>query len=245
MEGNTRARLQQQLTEVERLIAAGESATRHEMESWYHWTDTVLKRGFGEKSEQLLEFRNVMYGPWPHSYPDAVADGLRERLPQWARLIRTWIREIDEFETPTAVPEQYIPPRSQFDAYVLLKETLEGAASSVTLVDPYTDEATLQPLVSISAGIHVRVLTVYSPKDFERALNLFRQQWGGNIEARKGSKDLHDRFLLVDDKVFFSGASFKDLGQKGSVIAEIRSQTVKDNVRKDIEALWQAAQPIT
>lgn len=182
-----------------------------------------------------------------------IVRGLRVNLELWEKLwtlaASAIAQAIGGLEAQTAsgakpAPEQYIGPRSQFDAYVLLKDTVEAAVSSVTLVDPYTDDATIQVLKAVSPDVHVRVLTVNPARDFAHVLKLFRQQWGGNIEARQGSKELHDRFLLVDDRVFFSGASFKDLGQRGSMIDEIRTEAVKEAVKKDIEAWWAAAQPI-
>lgn len=241
----TRARLGEQLGKVEELIERGSSATLEDMKDWVDWTFTVVKRAFGDKSGKLSEFNGVMMGGWPFDGESAQAEGYRQRLPEWRRLLRTWIREIDEFETPSETAERYIPPRSQFDAYVALKDMMETAAASLTVVDPYTGDATLQVLKAVGPDVHVRILTVKPDKDFDHVLGLFQQQWGGNIEVRQGPKELHDRFLLLDDKVFFSGASFKDLGQKGSFIGEIRTDAIKDAIRKDIEAWWEAAQPIT
>jgi hypothetical protein len=167
----------------------------------------------------------------------------------WALAASAIRQAIGRLEAQTAsgtkpTPEQYIPPRSQFDAYVLLKDTLEEAAGSLVVVDPYVGDSTLKPLLAVRPAVSIRLLTVKPPKDFAHALERFRQQWGGNIEAREGTKELHDRFLLVDDRVFFSGASFKDLGQRGSMIDEIRTEAMKQAVKKDIEAWWAAAQPI-
>lgn len=241
--GEIRARLEEQLSGVEELIERGSAATLEDIKEWVDWTRTVIKRGFGEDSERVSQFQAVMNRPWRGPVVPNLA-GYRERLPEWRRLLRMWTREIDEFETPSDMAEQYIPPRSQFDAYVALKGIMETAAGSLMVVDPYTDDATLQLLKGVSPDVHVRVLTVKAAKDFDHVLELFRQQWGGKIEARQGPKELHDRFLLVDDRVFFSGASFKDVGRRGSFIAEIRTGAIKEAVRNDIKGSWEAAQPI-
>jgi hypothetical protein len=242
--GAARRRLQELFGRLEELAAQERSLTLEEVEEWKEWTATVVRRIYGEKSPQLRDFEGVMSGSWPGPTVPSLA-GYRRRLPRWRTLLTAWIREIDEFDTPGQPVEHYVSPGSQFSAYVLLKDTLEGAAGSITLVDPYTDDATLEPLVSAGRGVSIRVLTVNPSRDFGHALKLFQQQWGGSIEARQGSKELHDRFLLVDDRVFVSGASFKDLGRKGSVLTEVRTQTAKEAIRKDIEAWWEAAQPIT
>jgi len=243
-QGDIKARLQEQLNQVEALIAKGQETTLDEMDSWYEWTLTVIRRGFSEASPKFEQFRDVKYGGWPPSHLGGQTAGYRQRLPRWARLLRTWIREIDEFEAPAPPTEKYIPPRSQFDAYVLLKDIVEGAAGVIIVVDPYTDEGTLHRLISVGATVSIQVLTVNPSKDLAHALAAFRQQWGGQVEARQAPKELHDRFLLVDDRVFLSGASFKDLGQRGSVVTEVTSEAVKEAIRKDIEAPWNRAQPI-
>jgi hypothetical protein len=239
-----RARLEEQLRKVEQLIERASSATLDQLKDWTYWTVAVIERAFGENSKKVWEFRGVSGGVWPFDGESAEAEGYRQRLPEWRRLLRTWLREIDEFETPGNVAKQYIPPRSQFDAYVLLKDTLEEAAGSLVVVDPYVDDSTLKPLLTVKPAVGIRLLTVKAPKDFAHAVERFRQQWGGNIEARQGTKDLHDRFLLVDDRVFLSGASLKDLGQRGSVLIEIQNERAKADIKKDIDRSWQAAQPI-
>ena len=241
--GEVRSKLEEQLQALEKLLTGRRTVTLGDIEEWKNWTETVVRHTYGERSSQLVAFEAVMGGYWRGTIVPSVS-GYVQRLPKWRALLRMWIREIDEFGAAGKVAEQYIPPRSQFDAYVLLKDTVEAAVSSVTLVDPYTDDATIQVLKAVSPDVHVRVLTVNPARDFAHVLKLFRQQWGGNIEARQGPKELHDRFLLVDDRVFFSGASFKDLGQRGSMIDEIRTEAVREAVKKDIEAWWAAAQPI-
>jgi len=238
-----RARLREQMDKVEELIGRGASVTLEDIKEWVDWTRIVIKRGFGDDSERVSEFQAVMNRPWRGPVVPNLA-GYIERLPEWHRLLKIWIREIDEFEVPSDLAEQYIRPRSQFDAYVLLKDMMQTATVSLMVVDPYTDDETLQLLRTVSPNVHARVLTVQAARDFAHVLKLFRQQWGGKIEARQGSKELHDRFLLIDDKVFFSGASFKDLGRRGSFMAEIRTEAIKQAVKKDIEAWWKAAQPI-
>jgi len=239
--GEARRKLQEELEQLNKL-GKRRTLTLGDIEAWRGWTETVIRRAYGDTSRQLKDFEAIMEGYWRGPVPNLW--GYRQRLPRWRALLTTWVREFDEFGAPGQPAEQYIAPKSQFDAYGALKDKVKGAVGSVTLVDPYTDDATLQPLLCVDVRVNVRVLTVKPSADFGHALELFRQQWGGNVEARRGPKELHDRFLLVDDRVFFSGASFKDLGRKGSVIAEIRTDAIKKAVKKDIEAWWKAAQPI-
>lgn len=242
--GEARDRLQEQLQAVEKLLTRRRPLTLGDIEEWKNWTETVVRRTYGESSRQLADFEAVMGGHWPGPAPPNVA-GYTPRLARWRALLKTWVRELDEFGSGAPAAVRYIPAGSQLDAYVQLKDTVEQAVASLAVVDPYVDDSTLKPLLAVKPGVKIRVLTVKPSKDFAHAVERFRQQSGGNIEARQGTKELHDRFLLVDDRVFFSGASLKHLGQKGSVIAEIRSEGVKNAIKKDIENWWKQAQPIT
>ncbi len=230
-----RRRLQQQLDDLHNLMKKGMTVSQDEIDDWREWTGTVLRNLYGPDSRQLLAF-------W--GYKGATHKGWIERLPKWERLLRTWIREIDEFGQPSQPSVRYVPPASQLEAYVSLKRVISQARKNLTLIDPYVNEATLLPLLSLDSAVAVRILTVDPPADFANALAKFNAQWGGNAEARAGSKQLHDRFLMVDDKVYHSGASFKDLGLRASVVSEIHAQSVKTSVRKDVEATWKTATSI-
>ncbi len=143
---------------------------------------------------------------------------------------------------PAAV--RYMPAGSQLDAYVQLKDTLEEAVGSLVLVDPYVDDSTLQALLGVNPTVNIHVLTVKPSKDFAHALERFREQWKGTVEARVGPKDLHDRFVLVDERVFLSGASLKDLGQRASVLLELHNEAAKAAITRDVDKSWNAAQAI-
>ncbi len=239
-----RRRLQERLDDLHNLTKKGMAVSQDEIEEWREWAGTVLRNLYGPDSRQLLAFDDVMSGPWDWGYKGATHKGWIERLPRWERLLRTWIREIDEFGQPSQPSVRYVPPASQLEAYVSLKEVIGQARQTLMLVDPYVNEATLLPLISLGPAIAVRILTVDPPNDFGNALAKFKAQWGGNAQARAGRKDLHDRFLVVDDKVYQSGASFKDLGLRGSVLSEIQAEPEKTAIRDDIEAAWNAATPI-
>jgi hypothetical protein len=241
--GEVHSRLQEQLDNAEELIGQGASATLEDIKEWVDWTRTVIKRCLGEDSERVSQFQAVMNRPWRGPVVPNLA-GYRERLPEWRRLLKMWIREIDEFETPSEAAEQYIRPGSQLDAYAQLKDTVERASTSLVVVDPYVDHSTLQLLLDVNPGVSLRVLTVRPSKDFAHAVDRFREQWRGTVEARVGPKELHDRFVLLDDRVFVSGASIKDIGERGSTLVEIHSEVDKAAIRRDVDKAWEAARPI-
>ena len=101
----TRQRLQEQLERLEELEprARDESLeeaekwkTLDEIHRWEKWTEAVVRRGYGDNSRELSEFRAKMGSHWPGPVPPNLAT-YRWRFPEWRSLLSTWIREIDEF----------------------------------------------------------------------------------------------------------------------------------------------------
>ena len=81
------------------------------------------------------------------------------------------------------------------------------------LIDNYIDETTLVHLSGKSAkDVKIAILT----KSISKAIRLDLQKHAvqyANIELKE-LKHSHDRFLLIDEKIYHLGASLKDLGKK-------------------------------
>ena len=137
-----------------------------------------------------------------------------------------------------------IAPGTPHSAYVLLREMIAGAAQHLFMVDPYVDHTLLVLLSNVKSSVEIRILTRQRnlPADFAEELRRFVRQKQVKIEVRVGLHDFHDRFLVVDDRLFFSGASFKQLGDKGSVITEIKD--IQPQVVSSLEQRWDSASPL-
>ncbi len=100
-----------------------------------------------------------------------------------------------------------------FDAYVFMSGIIKEAKKSIVLIDNYIDETTLTHLSSKSAnGVKVTIFTKSVSKAMKLDLQKHNTQYN-NIEIKE-LKHAHDRFLLIDEKIYHLGASLKDLGKK-------------------------------
>ncbi len=100
-----------------------------------------------------------------------------------------------------------------FDAYVFMSSLIREAKKSIVLIDNYIDETTLLHLSSKSAKeVNIAILTKSISKALRLDLQKHNQQYS-NIELKE-IKHAHDRFLLIDEKIYHLGASLKDLGKK-------------------------------
>ena len=86
------------------------------------------------------------------------------------------------------------------------------------------DGRTLDLLTDCKAATSIRLLTVHIDKRtaFERDVRAFRKEHGDILHVRVATqKVLHDRYIIHDDGMLFSGTSLSGLGLKQSVLVSL------------------------
>ncbi len=99
-----------------------------------------------------------------------------------------------------------------FDSYSFVSDRIREATSRLVLIDNYVDDTVLTMLDKRAAGVVATIYTMQISKAFQLDIDKHNSQYPA-IEV-KVFKNSHDRFLIIDDKVYHFGASIKDLGKK-------------------------------
>lgn len=119
-----------------------------------------------------------------------------------------------------------------FDAYVFIADLIRSASKSVVLIDNYIDETVLTMLDKREKEIEAVIYTKDINRKFSLDLKKHNEQYRP-VEVRTFTK-AHDRFLLIDEKVYHLGASLKDLGRKWfafSLMTEWTAQDIIDRIQ--------------
>ena len=99
-----------------------------------------------------------------------------------------------------------------YDAYEFICDLIKSAKTRIVLIDNYVDETVLTMMdkrgVSVSGTIYTSSISGQLKLDLDKHNAQYPP-----IEIKPFNK-AHDRFLIVDDKVYHIGASLKDLGKK-------------------------------
>ena len=100
-----------------------------------------------------------------------------------------------------------------FDAHTFASNLVKSATKSIVLIDNYIDETVLTLLSKRQRNVSATIFTHSISKQFQLDIQKFNKQHAP-VEVNVFTKS-HDRFLIIDnEKVYYIGASLKDLGKK-------------------------------
>ena len=112
--------------------------------------------------------------------------------------------------SPKFLPEQVFPTGCVWDAWTFISDLVRSAQQRIVLIDNYVDDRVLSMLTKrkdcVSATIHTR-----NNEQFLTDLKKHNAQYP-EIEFIQLTHRNHDRFLIIDDKVYLLGARLKDMG---------------------------------
>ena len=123
-----------------------------------------------------------------------------------------------DFFVRTSLPpvEQVFFEGEFFEARVLLEKIIKTATKRVVIIDAYIDAATFEMLDVRAKGV---TADIYSDGLYKTLRDTHNASVGVQpINTHKWSTASHDRWLIVDDRLYHCGHSVKDLGKKLSAI---------------------------
>lgn len=123
-----------------------------------------------------------------------------------------------DFFVRTSLPpvEQVFFEGEFFEARVLLEKIIKTATKRVVIIDAYIDAATFEILDVRAKGV---TADIYSDGLYKTLRDTHNASVGVQpINTHKWSTASHDRWLIVDDRLYHCGHSVKDLGKKLSAI---------------------------
>lgn len=99
------------------------------------------------------------------------------------------------------------------------------------MIDNYVDDRILKVLTKRAEGVSAIIYTDPSHSQIRNDLRRHNAQYP-RIEVRNCT-NVHDRFLITDDTVYFIGGSIKDLGKKIVAFSQMRQdpETILSRLR--------------
>jgi len=100
-----------------------------------------------------------------------------------------------------------------FDAYAKFESFITEAEKEIVLIDNYVDLSVLERLTKKQKDVKVTIYTRSKTEISALDIQKFNEQYPSVI--LKYTENIHDRFLIIDNKILYHiGASLKDLAKK-------------------------------
>ena len=126
--------------------------------------------------------------------------------------------KMDE-RSPKLLPEQIFGTGCVWDAWAFVSDLVRNAKKRIVLIDNFVDDRVLSLLDKRADGVTAAIHSRYY-KQFQIDLNKHNEQYPV-IEFVQLSHKNHDRFLIIDNKVYLMGASLKDMGSGLCAVTEM------------------------
>ena len=188
----------------------------------YFNLDMILSVGYRVNSKSAISFRrwatSVLkdYMLRGYSVNQRLADfegRVNERLMEHQILLNEYGRKIDFFVRTSLPPVEGVFFDGQiFDAYVFATDLVRSAKHTLILIDNYVDESVLLMLSKRDAGVSAEIHTGRATETLKQDVARHNAQYPPIKLTEK--KNIHDRFMIIDEDVYHIGASLKDLGKK-------------------------------
>ncbi len=173
--------------------------------------DVIISVGYRVKSLQGTYFRQ-----WANKILKEYllhCSSVHQRLTLIEYRLSEHDRKIDFFVRTSLPPVEGIFYDGQiFDAYVFATDLIRTAKVGIVLIDNYIDESVLLMLSKRQYGVAAEIRTGRLTETLKQDLVRHDAQYPPITLTE--TKNIHDRFLIVDDDVYHIGASLKDLGKK-------------------------------
>ena len=111
---------------------------------------------------------------------------------------------------PKLLPEQVFATGCVWDAWTYISDLVRSARQRIVLIDNFVDDRVLSMFTKRADGVSATIHTRYN-EQFLTDLQKHNTQYP-EIQFIQLPHRNHDRFLIIDDKVYLLGASLKDIG---------------------------------
>ena len=129
------------------------------------------------------------------------------------------ISKMDE-NSPKLLPEKIFQAGCVWDAWTYVSDLVRSAEREIVLIDNYVDDRVLSMLTKRGDSVNATIITRYD-KQFITDLEKHNKQYA-DIRFEQLTHKNHDRFLIIDNKVYFLGSSLKDMAEGFCCVSEMK-----------------------
>ena len=202
-EGNRMVTRNMDYYNLDMIISVGFRVNSHQGIRFRQWANNVLKeyllRGYAVHQQMLqMEQRIDSKLMLQHDEMQRIKDIQAKQQQQLDFFIQT--------STPPA--EMVFFEGDFYTARAALENLVRSANHRVVIIDAYVSARTLNILDVCKQGVEMLIYTVGVGRGMQRLMDEHDQLFpGSHVDIRKWRKESHDRWLIIDDRLYHCGHS--------------------------------------
>ncbi|MCQ2049533.1 MAG: virulence RhuM family protein [Candidatus Saccharibacteria bacterium] len=122
-------------------------------------------------------------------------------------------KQVDFFVKANLPPsEGVLNAKSWWSGYEFAAQLVRSAKEEIVIIDPYADDTALTLMTKLAPDVKAIVYSARINRTMQEEVARINRQFP-TVELRN-MRDVHDRFIIVDNTIYHVGASIRDLGNK-------------------------------
>ena len=122
-------------------------------------------------------------------------------------------KQVDFFVKANLPPsEGVIPANARWSGYEFALQLVRSAKKEIIIIDPFANDASLSLVAKRAVGVNVIIYSARITHAMKDEVDRINRQFPTVV--LRTMREVHDRFIIVDETVYHVGASIMDLGCK-------------------------------
>ena len=202
-EGNRMVTRNMDYYNLDMIISVGFRVNSHQGIRFRQWANNVLKeyllRGYAVHQQMLQMEQRI----------DSKLMLQHDEMQQIKDIQAKQQQQLDFFiQTSTPPAEMVFFEGDFYTARAALENLVRSANHRVVIIDAYVSARTLDILDVCKQGVEMLIYTVGVGRGMQRLMDEHDQLFpGSHVDIRKWRKESHDRWLIIDDRLYHCGHS--------------------------------------
>ena len=122
-------------------------------------------------------------------------------------------KQVDFFVKANLPPsEGVIPANAHWSGYEFAVQLVRSAKKEIIIIDPFANDTSLSLIAKRAVGVNVVIYSARITRAMKDEVDRINRQFPTVV--LRTMREVHDRFIIIDETVYHIGASIMDLGCK-------------------------------